>query len=275
MVRNMQQSDLFAGASLPLPAGMSYREAFLSERDEASLLSIIQSLPLTEAKYRQYTARRRTISYGAGYDFTHQKTTPAPPLPAFLDDVRSRAAAWAGIEAEDFVHALIAEYQPGTPLGWHRDVPDYEVIVGISLASAARMRFRPYPWTPERRKEIFAIELARRSAYILRGAARWQWQHSVPPVKVLRYSITFRTARQREHSRADDVASSSATPEIVMESRKQPATPAKGDRTSPSHGDDPGGIDRKLGPRGQREKEEKAEPRTPEDPPPNNGLFEG
>jgi len=95
------------------------------------------------------------------------------------------------------VQALIAEYTPGTPLGWHRDVPDFELIVGISLAGAARIRFRPYPWKPERRKEVFALVLEPRSAYILRDEARWGWQHSVPPTKELRYSVTFRTARTR------------------------------------------------------------------------------
>jgi alkylated DNA repair dioxygenase AlkB len=89
---------------------------------------------------------------------------------------------------------LIAEYRPGTPLGWHRDVPDYEQIVGISLAGHARLRFRPYPWSPEKKSQMFALELAPRSAYILRDQARWGWQHHVPPTKELRYSITFRTA---------------------------------------------------------------------------------
>ena len=107
----------------------------------------------------------------------------------------TRAASWAGLPAAGFVQTLIAEYRMGTPLGWHRDVPDYEVIVGVSLAGRARMRLRPYPWSPERKREIIAVELEPRSAYILRGPARWAWQHQVPPTKVLRYSITFRSAR--------------------------------------------------------------------------------
>jgi hypothetical protein len=81
-------------------------------------------------------------------------------------------------------------------LGWHRDVPDYELVSGVSLAGVARLRFRPYPWKPEKKAEVFALEVAPRSAYILRDDARWKWQHHVPPTKVLRYSITFRTARQ-------------------------------------------------------------------------------
>lgn len=178
-----------------LPPGLIYRREFLARDEEQSLLENIRALPLREAQYRQYTARRRTVNYGYAYDFQQLEAKPAPPIPEFLATVRARAAQWAGVSAEDFVQALIAEYTPGTPLGWHRDVPDFELIVGISLAGSARIRFRPYPWKPERRKEVFALELEPRSAYILRDDARWGWQHSMPPTKELRYSITFRTAR--------------------------------------------------------------------------------
>jgi alkylated DNA repair dioxygenase AlkB len=186
------QTTLFP---LDLPQGLIYRADFVDRDEERALLEHIRSLPLREAQYRQYTARRRTVNYGFAYDFQHHKANAAPPIPEFLAPLRARAAQWVGVAPEDFVQALAAEYAPGTPLGWHRDVPDFEVIVGISLAGAARIRFRPYPWDPQRRKDIFALELEPRSAYILRDAARWGWQHSIPPTKVLRYSITFRTAR--------------------------------------------------------------------------------
>jgi alkylated DNA repair dioxygenase AlkB len=194
----MQQPDLFATSLLP--PGMEYRTDFISAAEEADLVDRIRELPLTEAKYQQYTARRRTLSFGAGYDFSHRHATPAPALPTSFEWLRVRAGEWAGVAPSEFVQALVAEYRIGTPLGWHRDVPDYEVIVGISLAGAARLRMRPYPWSPERKRDIVAIELAPRSAYILRGVARWGWQHQVPPTKALRYSITFRSARRREHA---------------------------------------------------------------------------
>jgi len=180
-----------------LPQGMTYRAEFIDPDEERALLEHIRASPLREAQYRQYTARRRTVNFGLSYDFTHQKANVAPPIPEFLAPLRARAAQWADVAADDFVQALIAEYAPGTPLGWHRDVPDFELIVGISLGGRARIRFRPYPWRPERRKEVFALELEPRSAYILRDEARWGWQHSIPPTKELRYSITFRTARNR------------------------------------------------------------------------------
>ena len=191
----MQQADLFTAPQLP--EGMTYRREFLTPQEEQSLIAAIAALPLTEAKYQQYTARRRTMNFGAGYDFSHQYATPAPPLPQDFDWLRDRAATWAGLEPASLVQALIAEYRVGTPLGWHRDVPDYEVIVGISLAGTGRLRMRPYPWSPDRKRDIVNVELERRSAYILRGAARWKWQHQVPPTKMLRYSITFRSARTR------------------------------------------------------------------------------
>jgi alkylated DNA repair dioxygenase AlkB len=191
----MSQPDLFEPAS-SLPRGLLYRENFITQDEEAALLATIRTLPLSEARYRQYTARRRTINYGAAYDFQEQKATPAPALPAFLEALRQRAAQWVRVAPSDFVQALIAEYQPGAPLGWHRDVPDYEIIVAVSLASTCRIRFRRYPWNPAEKKDIFVIEPAPRSVYVLRDDARWKWQHSVPAVKELRYSITLRTARR-------------------------------------------------------------------------------
>ena len=187
------QADLFGRTQLP--RGLIYRPDFLSADEERALLALIRTLPLSEAQYRQYTARRRTLNFGFTYDFAHLKAQAAPPIPDSLTPLREKAAVLGGVPSSAFVQALIAEYRPGAPLGWHRDVPDFELIVGVSLGSAARIRFRPYPWKPERKKEVFALELAPRSAYVLRDEARWSWQHSVPPVKTLRYSITFRTAR--------------------------------------------------------------------------------
>ncbi|MFC4308888.1 alpha-ketoglutarate-dependent dioxygenase AlkB [Steroidobacter flavus] len=190
----MKQAEIFPP---PLPPGLIYREDFITLDEEQALLSEIRRLPLKEAQYQQYTARRRTVNYGFSYDYTHLEAKVAPAIPDFLTPLRTRAAEWLGVQPEDFVQALVAEYQPGTPLGWHRDVPDYEKVVGISLAGHARLRFRPYPWSPEKKSQVFALELAPRSAYILRDQARWGWQHHVPPTKELRYSITFRTASDK------------------------------------------------------------------------------
>jgi len=190
----MSQADLFGtAAGARLPEGMRYQEEFLSVAEEASLISLIAALPLAPMKYQQYTALRRVVSYGGQYDFSAQKLNEAEPLPGWLDPLRQRAGDWAGIAPERFTQALIAEYRPGTPLGWHRDVPDFEDVVGISLLNEAVMRFRPYPPQPGRRADVVRMTVAPRSIYLLRGAARWGWQHSVSPAKQLRYSITLRT----------------------------------------------------------------------------------
>jgi alkylated DNA repair dioxygenase AlkB len=194
MLRHPNQSDLFS-SERALPDGFEYRADFLSVDQEQELLARIATLNFKEARYKEYAAKRRVVNYGAGYDFDTNEVTAAPAIPDFLLPLRDALAAWIGIDANGFVQALISEYRPGTPLGWHRDVPDYELIAGVSLASAARMRFRPYPPRADKREGAFALELESRSAYVLARAARWQWQHSVSPTAALRYSITFRTQR--------------------------------------------------------------------------------
>jgi alkylated DNA repair dioxygenase AlkB len=194
------QGDLFAGeasAALVLPEGMRFEHDFLSEPEEAALVAIIERLPLANMKYQQFTALRRVMSYGGQYDFSAQRLNTAEPLPDWLDPLRRRAGTWAGIPPERFTQALVAEYQPGTPLGWHRDVPDFEDIVGISLLGEAVMRFRPYPPVAPKKADVLRITVPPRSVYLLRGPARWSWQHGVAPTKQLRYSITLRTARAR------------------------------------------------------------------------------
>lgn len=208
----MEQATLF---DLPppgpaLPPGMVYAADFLSPAEEAGLITLLRQLPLAEARYKEWTARRRVVSYGGSFDYDSNRLLPAQPLPAALHPWRDRLAAWAGIAPQSLVHALVAEYAPGTPLGWHRDVPDFEDIIGLSLGGPAVLRFRPYrpelrpevrpapgaaPLPRRSRAEVLSVTAAPRSVYLLRGPARWQWQHSVAPVAQWRWSITLRTAR--------------------------------------------------------------------------------
>jgi alkylated DNA repair dioxygenase AlkB len=187
-----QQADLFSEGSA-LPSGLVHQPDFVSAVEEAQLLRDIGTLELREAAYKEYTAKRRVASFGAGYDFDANELTPAPVMAAFLLPLREKVAAWAEVPAEAFGYALVSEYRPGTQLGWHRDVPQFEMVAGISLAGMARMRFRRFP--PQRGAPILTLDLAPRSAYILRDEARWGWQHSIAPTPALRYSITFRTRR--------------------------------------------------------------------------------
>jgi alkylated DNA repair dioxygenase AlkB len=198
----VDQLALF-GAAAPgpaLPAGWEYRAEFIDAAEEASLLALIATLPLHEARYKGYTARRRVANFGTAYDYDDNRLLPGPPLPGGLEALRANAAAWVGEAPEALSSALVAEYRPGVPLGWHRDVPDFETVVGISLAGTARIRFRRYPPLQPKKADVLSLELAPRSAYVLRAEARWGWQHSVAPTPALRYSITFRTRSARAPS---------------------------------------------------------------------------
>lgn len=187
------QADLFGDTAFQLPDGMRYDEAFLTTAEEQELLDHIRTLPLEPMRYQGFTALRRVVSYGGQYDFSAQRLDRAPPLPSWIEPLCEKAAQWAGLAASDFSQALVAEYRPGTPLGWHRDVPDFEDIVGVSLLAEAVMRWRPYPPRDPKRADVRKLTLPPRSIYLLHGASRWDWQHSVAPTKALRYSITLRT----------------------------------------------------------------------------------
>jgi alkylated DNA repair dioxygenase AlkB len=193
-----------------LPAGFRYQDDFLSAEDETSLLDRIERVEFDNFEMRGVVARRRVAFFGRTYDLTgRSEGEAAAPIPSFLDDVRARAAAWAGVDADAFAMVLINEYRPGSPIGWHRDAPQYDVIAGISLGAACRMRFRPYvaPRAVEasasgraRRTATHELTLRPRSIYLIAGPARTSFEHSIPPVEALRYSITLRTLRA--HARA-------------------------------------------------------------------------
>ena len=193
----MQQHELFR--STALPEGFTLREGFVTPSEEQDLVDAFRTLDFAEAQYREYTAHRRIVSFGGRYDFSHRELHAAEPLPDWLHPLRARIADIMGIPAESIQHALIAEYRPGTPLGWHRDVPDFEVVGGVSLLARARMRLRPYPHRKGRRTAL-ALDLEPRSAYVMRGPARWNWQHAISPTKALRYSVTFRTLSSSSRS---------------------------------------------------------------------------
>jgi alkylated DNA repair dioxygenase AlkB len=178
---------------IALPDGFEYQTQFLTAAQEAGLLEVIRALPLQEAQYKEWSARRRIVSYGGRYDFSRNTLLPADPVPTFLHDLRERIAAWSTIPARQFNHAMVTEYRAGTQLGWHRDAPNFESVIGVSLGGVGRMRFRPYPPDKARRGATLALDLEPRSIYLLRGPVRWDWQHAISPTRDLRYSITFRT----------------------------------------------------------------------------------
>ena len=189
------QTGLFAAPQV-FPAGFVYQPDFLTREEEAELLAQFRELPFAEAHFQKYVARRRVVRYGEGgyaacYGDEVERRNPRP-IPEFLLPLRHKVAGWRGVPESDFVHALVTEYQPGTPIGWHSDAPHFEIVVGISLAGRARMRFRPCAANADRNAAV-ALDLAPRSAYVMQNEVRWKWQHHIPPTKELRYSVTFRT----------------------------------------------------------------------------------
>ncbi len=177
-----------------LPRGFLYRDGFLSEPEEQEFLRIFGGLEFAAYDYHGYTAKRRVVRYGVNYDVTtRQRGDTERPVPSFLASVQERAAEVAGVAPSELVQAMVSEYSVGTPIGWHRDAPQFGTIVGISLGSACRMRLKRY----EQPSEVLSIRLEPRSIYVMEGEARSEWQHSIPAVDRLRYSITFRTLRAR------------------------------------------------------------------------------
>jgi alkylated DNA repair dioxygenase AlkB len=185
-----RQPSLFSDAS-DLPEGFLYQPDFLSEAEEAELLRIIRGLQFEAFDFHGYTAKRRIVEYGMEYDFSTRKATPTRSFPDYLLPFRDRAAHFAGIDPESLVECIVTEYPSGAPIGWHRDAPQFEIVIGISLASSCRMRLKPY----KKEGKTVSLVLEPRSIYVIRGLARWQYQHSIPPVESTRYSITFRTLR--------------------------------------------------------------------------------
>ncbi len=173
--------------------GFLYRPEFVSAQEEAELLDRIRALEFHEMKMRGVTARRRVIQYGWNYSFENSRMTEGAPLPDFLLPLRQRAAAFAKVEPADLSEGLLMEYSPGAAIGWHRDAPPFGIVIGVSLLSGARFRFRR---GQVRAWETTEVPLGPRSAYVLSGAARSDWEHSIPAVKELRYSVTFRTLRK-------------------------------------------------------------------------------
>ena len=176
------------------PEGFRYQAEVLPPDEEQELVERIRALPLKEFEFHGYVGTRRTLSYGWHYDFSHEKLQTTDEMPVFLHALRERAAAFAGLQAGDLPHALVTEYSPGTTIGWHRDKGVFADVVGISLLSPCIFRLRRRVvsgW------ERYSQTVDPRSAYLLRGTSRTEWEHSIPAVDSLRYSVTFRSLRSR------------------------------------------------------------------------------
>jgi alkylated DNA repair dioxygenase AlkB len=168
-----------------------YETGFLTAGEERAVLDRLDSLSFDPIVIRGQTAKRTARHFGLDYDYEARgRLTAGEPLPDWLEPLRIRSAGLAGVKAEALVETLVQRYPSGSTIGWHLDAPMFGVVVGISLASGCRMRFRR---TSGGERLIREVLLERRSAYVLEGTSRWSWQHSIPPTRELRYSVTFRT----------------------------------------------------------------------------------
>jgi len=179
---------------LPLLPGLRFREELIDRDEEAALMAKIDEVDLSPFRFQGWTGKRMTRTFGWRYDFDDRSFQPVDPIPAWLDGLREKAAAFAGLDGGKFVHALVTRYDPGAPIGWHRDRPHFGTVVGVSLGSEAVLRFRKREGSGFHR---FSLTLPPRSAYILSGEARHEWEHSIAPAERLRYSITFRTLSEK------------------------------------------------------------------------------
>jgi alkylated DNA repair dioxygenase AlkB len=185
------QADLFEFEARSLPPGMRYWEDVLSEAQEQSLVRYIERLPLKPFEFAGgFKGNRRVISFGWRYDYSQQSLIEASPIPKELDDMRNASALLVNRRPEDLRQALVTEYAPGAGIGWHRDKKMFGDVVGISLLAPCIFRLRLKKGSSWDR---ISLQAKRRSAYLLSGPSRTAWEHSIPPLDRLRYSITFRT----------------------------------------------------------------------------------
>lgn len=176
-----------------LPEGFTYEPGILSERQEQVLLERISKLPFKEFEFHGYTGKRRVVSYGWRYDFAERRLGEADEIPGFLLDLRETAADVARTPADRLQQVLVTEYSAGAGIGWHRDKAVFGEVIGISLLSPCLFRLRRSVGESWERVSLTAEP---RSAYVLSGPSRTEWEHSIPPVDALRYSVTFRNLRE-------------------------------------------------------------------------------
>ena len=189
------QPDLFGEPRL---AGLSQADAIVTPGEEQKLITSINAAELSPFRFHRWLGKRLTASYGWCYDFDNASFAPAEAIPDWLLPLRARAARFARLQPDEFVQALLIRYDPGAGIGWHRDRPVFDRVVGISLGAPATMRFR------RRRRGGFdraSVLLAPRSIYHLTGEARHEWEHSIAAMEVTRWSITFRSLSEKGRPR--------------------------------------------------------------------------
>jgi alkylated DNA repair dioxygenase AlkB len=188
------QADLFESPAGYFPEGFRYAPDIVTADEERALLERLPTLAFREFEFQGFLGKRRVVSFGWRYDFNGGGFQKTEPIPDFLLPLRARTAQFAGLHPDALAHALVLEYPPGAAIGWHKDRAVFDDVIGVSLASACTFRFRRKRGPKWDRRSLTTEP---RSAYLLRGPSRTEWQHSIPAVDAMRYSITFRSLARR------------------------------------------------------------------------------
>jgi alkylated DNA repair dioxygenase AlkB len=188
-VRELAQTDLFGAPALG-PEGFSYQSDLVTAEEESELATELARQPFEPFDFHGHLAHRHVVGFGYRYDYTSRTLQKAAPIPAFLEPLRRKVGAFADRLPEAFEQVLINAYRPGAGIGWHRDKPHFEEVVGVSLLAPCTFRFRKQIGE---RWERISMPVEPRSAYLMTGPSRHVWEHSIPPLEQHRYSITMRT----------------------------------------------------------------------------------
>jgi alkylated DNA repair dioxygenase AlkB len=175
------------------PSGFQYFPDFLSRAEEDILLEALPSIPLHTFMFQGYEAKRKVASFGYDWNFETRKLSKGKDIPTVFDPLMQKVSSFLKIPLPDFAEVLLTEYPAGSVINWHRDAPPFDIIVGISLLSDCVFRFRPHDKEKQHRSAVISLPLKRGSLYVMKGEARAEWQHSIMPVKEVRYSVTLRT----------------------------------------------------------------------------------
>jgi alkylated DNA repair protein (DNA oxidative demethylase) len=171
-----------------------FEREIMTPAEEVAFRTVIEKLAFGPFRMHGVDARRHVVRFGGHYLAGSAEMRPTSEFPNSLEPLRARAAVVAGVPADALSESVVIEYPPGAGIGWHRDAPPFGIVVGISFGAVCRMRFQR---GEGEERQTWSIELPPRSIYVLTGSAREEWQHSIPPVKDTRYSVTFRTLKAR------------------------------------------------------------------------------
>lgn len=186
---SVHQSELF-----PALGGLAYADDAIGESDERALIASIEALNLAPFRFQRWLGKRLTASFGWHYDFEHSRMGQTHPIPPWLKPLRIEAARFARLAPDDLAHVLVTHYPPGAGIGWHRDRPVFDHVIGVSLGASAALRFRR---KTGKKFDRASLVCRPRSIYHLSGEARRVWEHSIIPIDAPRWSITFRSLSEK------------------------------------------------------------------------------